>query len=239
MCWTGDAQVFVETASYLADTAAFYRKWLRDVRDCQREDGRVDNVCPKIRGIDNRDALNGAAGWADAAIIIPYTMWKLYGDKNFILENYDLMHGWKEYVIKAAADKSFYHLPDGHPLKSMIEPFLLPNSEYNKYMIESGLHWGEWCEPDVDGGKELVRPKQEITTAYMHYSMRLLAEMLREIEKDEEAMQCDIYANGAKNAYNYHFVKDGKIQAPRQAAMVRALALGCWMRKISVWLQHS
>lgn len=61
--WTGDAQVFAETASYLADTAAFYRKWLRDVRDCQREDGRVDNVCPKIRGKDSRDALNGAAGW--------------------------------------------------------------------------------------------------------------------------------------------------------------------------------
>lgn len=224
--WTGDAQVFVETASYLADTAAFYRKWLRDVRDCQREDGRVDNVCPKIRGIEERDVLNGAVGWADAAIMIPYTMWKLYGDDSFIRENYDLMHGWKEYVIKAAADKTYYHLPDGHMLKAMIAPFLLQDSPYNRYVIESGLHWGEWCEPDVDGGKELILPKQEITSAYMHYSMSLLSEMLHAIGKCEEAAQCEEYAAGAKSAYNYHFVKNGKIQAPRQAPMVRALALG-------------
>ena len=224
--WTGDAQVFAETASFLADTAAFYRKWLRDVRDCQREDGRVDNVCPKIRGKDNRDALNGAVGWADAAVIIPYTMWKLYGDDSFIRDNYDLMHGWKEYVIKAAADKSYYHLPDGHMLKPMIAPFLLKDPAYGKYIIESGLHWGEWCEPDVDGGRELIRPKQEITAAYMHYSMELLAQMLHAIGKEEEAAQCEEYSNGAKEAYNYHFVKDGKIQAPRQAPMVRALALG-------------
>ena len=224
--WTGDAQVFAETASYLADTAAFYRKWLRDVRDCQREDGRVDNVCPKIRGKDNRDALNGAVGWADAAVIIPYTMWKLYGDDAFIRDNYALMHGWKEYVIKAAADKSYYHLPDGHMLKTMIEPFLLKDSTYGEYIIESGLHWGEWCEPDVDGGRELIRPKQEITSAYMHHSMGLLAQMLRFIGKDEEADQCEAYAQGARKAYNYHFVEDGKIKAPRQAPMVRALALG-------------
>ena len=224
--WTGDAQVFVKTASYLADTAAFYRKWLRDVRDCQREDGRVDNVCPKIRGMEARDVLNGSVGWADAAVIIPYTLWKLYRDDTFIRENYDLLHGWKEYVIKAASDKSLYRLPDDNPLKSVIAPFLLPDSEYNKYIIESGLHWGEWCEPDVDGGTELVHPKQEITAAYMHYSMTLLSEMLRATDREEEAKQCDEYAKGARKAYNYHFVRDGQIQAPRQAPMVRALALG-------------
>ena len=224
--WTGDAQVFVKTASYLADTAAFYRKWLRDVRDCQREDGRVDNVCPKIRGKDKRDALNGAVGWADAAIIIPYILWKLYGDESFITENCDLMLGWKAYVEKAAADKSYYHLPDGHMLKSMIEPYLLPDSPYNQYIIESGLHWGEWCEPDVDNGKELIRPKQEIAAAYTYASMSMLAEMLAAIGKEAQAEECTAFAAGAKAAYNFHFVKDGKIQAPRQAPMVRSLALG-------------
>lgn len=224
--WTGDAQVFAKTASYLADTAAFYRKWLRDVRDCQREDGRVDNVCPKIRGMELRDALNGSVGWADAAVIIPYTLWKLYADDTFIHENYDLMHGWKEYVIRAAADKDFFRVPEGHPQKAMFDRLLLPASEYSKYVIESGVHWGEWCEPGVDGGRELIQPKQEITSAYMHYSMTLLAEMLRAIQKDEEAAQCEEYALGAKKAYNHYFVKGGAIQAPRQAPMVRALALG-------------
>ena len=225
--WTGDAQVFVGTASWLADTAAFFRKWLRDVRDCQREDGRVDNVCPKIRGKDNRDALNGAVGWADAAVIIPYTLWKRTGDDAFIRENYDLMHGWAQYVRKAAADKTYYHLPDGHMLKPMVEPFLLPDSPYNSYIIESGLHWGEWLEPDVDSGRELIRPKQEIACAYTYASMTMLAEMLEAVGKGEEAAACREFAAGAKAAYNFHFVKDGHIvNAPRQAPLVRSLALG-------------
>ena len=225
--WTGDAQIFAKTACYFADPAAFYRKWLRDVRDCQELDGRVPNVCPRIRSAEGkRDALNGAIGWADAAVILPYTLWKLYGDERFIRENLELMLGWRDYMIQAAADKSFYHLPDGMPVKAQIAPYLLGDSPYAKYIIESGLHWGEWCEPGVDGVEELLRPKAEITTAYMHYSMELLDEMLRAVDRQEEAALCREYAEGAKKAYNYHFVRDGKIKAPRQAPMVRALALG-------------
>lgn len=225
--WTGDAQIFAKTACYFADPAAFYRKWLRDVRDCQEPSGRVPNVCPRIRSAEGkRDMLNGAIGRADAAVILPYTLWKLYGDEQFIRENLELMLGWRDYMIQAAADKSFYHLPDGMPVKNQIAPYLLGDSPYAKYIIESGLHWGEWCEPGVDGVEELLRPKAEITTAYMHYSMELLDEMLRSVDLPEEAALCREYAEGAKKAYNYHFVRDGKIQAPRQAPMVRALALG-------------
>ncbi|MCL1819664.1 MAG: glycoside hydrolase family 78 protein [Oscillospiraceae bacterium] len=232
--WTGDAQVFAKTAVYLADTYAFFRKWLKDVRDCQREDGRVANVCPKTAKMGMADVLNGSVGWADAAVIIPYTLWKSYGDINCVTENYDLMHGWKEYVIKAASDKSIYQpAEDGSPQKQMeaiIKPFLLPYSPYNRFIIESGLHWGEWCEPGVDsmagGYIEIAKPKQEVTCAYMHYSMTLLEEMLLAIDKSEEAAQCKEYADGAKAAYNFHFVKDNDIEALRQAPYVRALALG-------------
>lgn len=236
--WTGDAQVFIKTALYLSDPAAFYKKWLRDMRDCQRADGRVDNVCPKIRGMDKRDVLNGAVGWADAAIIIPYTLWKTYGDEDFIRENYPLMHGWKEYMIHAAADKSIYHLPDDNILKPMVTPFLLPDSPNNKYILESGLHWGEWCEPGAKGA-ELVYPKQELTSAYMHYSMALLSEMLTAIGFAEEAAQCDEYSAGGKAAYNEHFVRDGEIHAPRQAPWYAHLRWVCWTKKRSNQLPES
>ncbi|MEH7493858.1 family 78 glycoside hydrolase catalytic domain, partial [Neobacillus niacini] len=231
--WTGDAQLFAKTATYFADTSAFFRKWLKDVRDCQREDGRVDNVCPKIRPVNQRDMLNGSVGWADAAIIIPYTLWKMYNDDSFIMDNYELMHGWKQYVMKASADKTIYHLSDGHPMKSMkhvIEKYLLPDSPYNKYIIESGLHWGEWAEPldvfDCSDPMFLVAPKQEEAAAYMHYSMSMLAEMLRYIGKGDEAAVCEEYAIGAKKAYNFHFVKEDDIVTDRQAKLVRPLAFG-------------
>ena len=228
--WTGDAQIFARTATYFTNTAAFYRKWLVDMRDCQREDGRVENVSPKIRGVDQRDLLNGSAGWADAAVILPYTLWKMYGDDRFIVENYDLMHGWKEYIFKAAADKSYYFLPDGHPLKGMLQPYLLPDSPYNRYIVESGMHWGEWAEPESEMEENptltLVKPKQEVTSAYTHYSMSLLEEMLLHIGKTEEAALCREWAEGARMAYRTHFLRDGQIDSSRQAPYVRAIALG-------------
>lgn len=228
--WTGDAQIFAQTAGYFADTAAFYRKWLRDVRDCQREDGRVDNVCPKVQGMNNQDALNGSTGWADAAVIIPYTLWKLYGDSSFITENYELMHGWMQYVIQAAADKSYYNLPEEHPMKSLLESTLIGKSPYSKYLIESGMHWGEWAEPsdvaEYDFITELVRPKQEENTAYLYYTMGLLAEMLKAAGKEDEAAVCEEYSKGARQAYLYHFVQNEEIRTDKQAKLVRPLALG-------------
>ncbi len=73
---------------------------LRDVRDCrQRENGLVLNVDPHVQPADPpMDILNGSCGWADASVIISYTLWKATGDEEVIRENYDLMHGWKEYT---------------------------------------------------------------------------------------------------------------------------------------------
>lgn len=224
--WDGDAQVFLPTASYMTDTAAFFRKWLRDLRDCQRKDGRVANVSPSAHRYQDREPLSGAVGWADAAIIIPYTLWKLYGDERFLTENLDLMLGWKAYVEKAARKKTMKRLSVFPPASKMFGPYYVPKHPLEKYVIESGQHWGEWLEPDADSISEMKRPKPELTSAYTHYSMALLAEMLRALGREDEAKACEAFSDGAKRAYNAFFVKDGHVAAPRQAPMVRALALG-------------
>ncbi len=224
--WDGDAQIFLPTASYMTDTAAFFRKWLRDLRDCQRKDGRVANVSPSAHRFQDREPLSGAAGWADAAVIIPYTLWKLYGDESFLLENLDLMLGWKAYMEKAARNKTLKRLSVFPPANRMFRPYYVPKSPLESYVIECGQHWGEWLEPDIDSLTELRQPKPELTSAYAHYSMRLLAEMLHALGNEEKAKECETFADGAKRAYNAFFVKDGHITAPRQAPMVRALALG-------------
>ena len=37
--WTGDAQIFSRTASFLMDTYTFFTKWLRDVQADQTPEG--------------------------------------------------------------------------------------------------------------------------------------------------------------------------------------------------------
>ena len=224
--WDGDAQLFIGTASFFADDMAFVRKWLRDLRDCQRKDGRVANVSPSAHPHQDQEPLGGSVGWADAAVIVPYTLWKRYGDDQIIRDNYDLMMGWAAYVRKAVKNKTLKRLSFLPPLNKSFRPYYVEKSPFEQYVIESGMHWGEWMEPDIDSVAQQSQPKPELTTAYTHYSMKLLAEMLRAIGEKEEAERCEAFSLGAKQAYNHYFVKDGKILALRQAPMVRGLALG-------------
>ena len=75
MGWTGDAQVFCGTASYNFHTALFFRKWLRDMAAETTPEWGVPHVVPNILGNQA-----GAAAWSDAATIIPWTIYKVYGD---------------------------------------------------------------------------------------------------------------------------------------------------------------
>ncbi|MBP3667859.1 MAG: family 78 glycoside hydrolase catalytic domain [Clostridia bacterium] len=92
--WTGDTQAFCGTAAYNADVDGFFHKWLQDARDSQNEAGVYPDVIPTVRVVGF-----GGAAWSDAGIIVPYTMWKMYGDVSIIREHYESMEkymGWLE-----------------------------------------------------------------------------------------------------------------------------------------------
>lgn len=97
MGWTGDAQVFAKTAAYNMNVKAFMEKWLTDLRDAQlmyNLGGAVPDTAPL--GGDNREH-KGCVGWGDAAVIVPWEMYKAYGDTNFLSDNYDMMKAWVDY----------------------------------------------------------------------------------------------------------------------------------------------
>ena len=89
--WMGDAQVFVRTATYNADVAAFFSKWLVDVTDSQREDGAFTDVSPYA------GPSIGTPAWGDAGVICPWTIYQAYGDKRVLEHAYDSMVAWVEW----------------------------------------------------------------------------------------------------------------------------------------------
>jgi hypothetical protein len=99
--WTGDINVFSRTAVYNMDAQAFLSKWLQDLRDTQRADGALPGIAPIVPG--KFDGGYGPAGWADAGVHVPWTVWQAYGDTNVIRENYAMM---KRYVDYLAADST-------------------------------------------------------------------------------------------------------------------------------------
>jgi alpha-L-rhamnosidase len=87
--WTGDALAFVNTAAYNTDISTFFAKWLKDLRDTQREDGSVANIAPSaIIANDKADAA-----WADAIVGCPWAVYEFYGDKKVLRDNYEAMKG--------------------------------------------------------------------------------------------------------------------------------------------------
>ena len=103
MGWTGDAQMFAPTAEFNMDVSAFYTKWLRDMAADQLESGSIPHVIPDILSRPNRPQA-GSAAWADAAVIIPWTMYQSYGDKRILEEQYPSMKKWVEYERNRAGD---------------------------------------------------------------------------------------------------------------------------------------
>ncbi|MER6498056.1 family 78 glycoside hydrolase catalytic domain [Streptomyces sp. NPDC001455] len=98
--WMADAQVFLPTAALNADVAAFFTKWLRDVDDARTPDGGFGNVAPRLAGV----ADEGAPGWGDAGVIIPWHLHRVYDDDRFLSRALDGMCAWVELIRRHNPD---------------------------------------------------------------------------------------------------------------------------------------
>ena len=92
--WTADTQVFAETGTFFANTDRFFHKWMRDVRDSQSELGGFPGVAP----LSQYGADMMRLGWADAGVIVPWTVWKQFGDVDIIEENWTAMERFMQHV---------------------------------------------------------------------------------------------------------------------------------------------
>lgn len=94
--WTADTQVFTETGTFFANTLTFFHKWMRDMRDSQSALGGFPGVAPYAQYGNEMMRL----GWADAGIIVPWTVWKQFGDKKIVDENWDSMNRFMNHIYE-------------------------------------------------------------------------------------------------------------------------------------------
>jgi alpha-L-rhamnosidase len=201
--WTGDAQVFSMTAAYNFNVASFYTKWLQDLKADQFENGLVPNEIPDIlTGAEGVSAKGGATGWADAAVIIPWTVYQSYGDKRILEEQYSSMKGWVDYMAKESGDD-----------------FLWNNQNH--------WHWGDWLaynadKPDYNGS---VTEKDLIATAYAYYSTTLLSKTAAIIGKSEDVVKYQKLARRIKEAFIKEYITpNGRLVSHTQTAYALAIS---------------
>ncbi len=196
--WTGDAQIFFETASWLFDYAAFSRKYLHDVYDWQKKDGRLPQIAP-YGGVDfYMNTMNGSVGWSDVGILMPYRFWKQYGDEAILRQYYDGMARYAAFMIRRVSR-------DG--------------------VVRRGQSYGEWAEPaDVkpNDWRDMVLPHPEVSTAYTAYVLRCMAEVAQALGKPADAARYRAVSEKCAAAYGKTF--GGQLDTDRQALLVRPLA---------------
>ena len=133
------------TAAFLYDVAGFSTKWLRDVAVDQWPDGTVANMSPSTRG-EGRESpiafLNGSAGWGDAAVIVPWELYRAYGDVQILDELWPTMVAWLDRAERMARDQR-------HPDRAARSPEPAPHEQY---LWDTGFHWGEWLVPGEEVG---------------------------------------------------------------------------------------
>ena len=252
--WTGDAMIYCRTAAYFMDVRRFFKKWLADQTIEQYASGKVGITFPSTSSVHNPEELKAvqavnpamalagpsgdgnmgedSVGWGDSAVWIPYQMYLMYGDEEFLKEHYDTAKKWVEFSLRCMkeqnplyADKPWYLNGDGD------------------YIYDTRFHYGEWNEP-LPPAPEVIAlfakggtaadyvthmakyGKPEVATAYVKRSCDNLAHMAKLLGKKEDAAVYASLSEKIKAAYNKYLISDdGEIQKGHQAAYIRALAL--------------
>lgn len=105
--WTADAQVFAATAAFIADMRTFFAKWLHDVVDAQLPNGAITHVAPDVADPsqpDDPELRGGSPGWGDAVVIVPWELYRAYGDTRAARESFDAILGWLDHLERGSRD---------------------------------------------------------------------------------------------------------------------------------------
>ena len=115
--WTADTQVFTETGTFFANTGRFFHKWTQDMRDTQSPTGAFPGVAPLAQygagdGNGNGDMMR--LGWADAGIIVPWTVWKQFDDKSIVEENWEAMNRFMNHIYETKYEHTVMTAENGN-----------------------------------------------------------------------------------------------------------------------------
>ena len=216
--WTGDAQIFFETAGYLFDFAAFSRKYLRDIYDWQRRGGRLPHIVPDGGADFYMWPMNGSVGWSDIGILYPSKFAAFYQDDSLMKRYYPRMVKYARFMIRRC----------GKRMPIFGEKIRL-SKENRKYLVNMGQSYGEWSEPaDICVFKwtDFCAPHPEVSTAYTACLMGIMAAAAEQYGTQEEVALFRKYHEGCKRAYQELVTtRYYPLDTDRQAQLVRPLAL--------------
>ena len=191
--WTGDAQVFSWTAAFNRNTALFYKKWMRDVAAESSLEKGVPHVVPNIL-----DSYSSSA-WSDVAVIVPWVVYQIYGDKGILEENWKCMHEWVDYIKNNCGENGLW---------------------------QSGFQYGDWLALDKEESADRTgaTDKYMIANAYYLYVTELVKKTAEVLGKDEEAKKyAELYETTLDAFRREYYTETGRIVSETQTGAIISL----------------
>ncbi len=237
--WTGDAGIYIETALLNEDVTAFFTRWLDCVKADQQENGAIPMVVPfnetyrlmsqMMAQMTQTQGHVAPAGWGDAAVKIPWTMYRVTGNQKILRSNYDMMRRWCDYVIASAEQCGRPELPH----------------EKERYLWDTGFHYGEWVIPSTSRGgfadQEAIGMAMTLTARYIapifgYLSVSTFAEIAKLLCHEEDSEHYGDIAEKMKDAIQSCLIgPNGEAPAEYMGAYVLLLAFNLVPEK---WRSH-
>jgi alpha-L-rhamnosidase len=196
--WTGDAQAFARTAAYNYNVSGFFTKWLTDLAADQNKNGAVPHVIPDVL---SRGKIETSAGWGDVAVIAPWTMYTVYGDKRLLETQYPSMKAYVEYIRKKSGDSLIWK----------------GGSVFGDWLF---YHPRETKHSEADG----FTNHDYIATAFYAYSTHLVQQAAEALGKKEDAdIYKTLFSKIKDNFIQEYFTARGRTASDSQTSYVLAL----------------
>lgn len=206
--WTGDAQVFCRTAGFHMNTAAFYRKYLKDLRSDQlRNDGAVALYLP------NTVPGSTAGIWGDAATIIPDMLYEYYASETDLRNNFPLMKDWVNYIHRKDIERG------------------------RRDLFDFGFQLGDWLALDgsTENSKSGGTEHGYIASMYYYLSSRITSNAASILGYDEDASYYDLLAESIREAVlKEYFSPNGRLCIDTQTGYLLSLKTGIFRKRDNV-----
>ena len=199
--WTGDATAYSSTAAFNENILPFMKKWLRDLYSEQTPAIGMPQVVPNIMGVGQ----SGAAFWGDAATVLPWTLYRVYGDRRVLAEQFDSMKLWVDYITSQCGEN---------------------------HLWQTGFQYGDWLGLDAEVNA-LNEPRKGATDDYFAanacylWSLQILADTAKLLGNKEDETKYGTLREKVLTAFRAEYVTaTGRLVCETQTAMVLALHLG-------------
>ena len=198
--WQGDRAAGQMGETFLFDNITLYEKWLGDIRDSQRPDGNLSDVCPNYWPLYDANVT-----WPSAFLMIPGAIHELHGDPRAIARNYDSMKRWIAH------------------LRGFVQGGIIDRDRYGDWCCppedEALIHTNQpWR----------TTPAELLATGYYYHDLRLLGTYAELLGRDDDAREFLAESRNVREAFDrgLYDADEGCYGNGSQTSQIIALSLG-------------